>query len=70
MSDKRGRELRRLLAAQGWAFDARLDGQGHYVARHPEAARPMRVPATPGEGRAWQNTLAQARRLVRQDPVE
>lgn len=63
--DRRGRALRRRLERDGWVF-AHLAG-GHYRGTHPDAPDALLVlPATPGEGRAELNILAQARRLVRQ----
>lgn len=59
------RRLREILdRLPGWSVE-RVLGSGHIRLRHEVTGALLIVSGTPGEGRATQNAIAQARRLER-----
>jgi predicted RNA binding protein YcfA (HicA-like mRNA interferase family) len=59
-------ELLRRARAAGWT--ATLCGSGHFRLEHPDAGRPVIVPATPSDRRWHLNALAAMRRALPPEP--
>jgi hypothetical protein len=59
-------ELLRRARAAGWA--ATLCGSGHWRLEHPDASRPVILPATPSDYRWHLNALAEMRRGLPPQP--
>jgi hypothetical protein len=55
-------ELLRRARLEGWS--ATLCGSGHWRLEHPNASRPVVVPATPSDRRWHLNALADMRRVL------
>lgn len=63
MASKESRDIRKQLASDGWTFVQTRNG--HWKGTHPKAARFIIVSGSPGDHRTKMNTLAEAKRALR-----